>query len=272
MSYATVMVHVDLDSPSEARTRLSLKFADQFDSTLIGAAAIGIPPVAIEGAEAAAQIIDEEYDAVRSRLARAENAFRRIASGSKKLAEWRSDIQFPTDFLRQEANAADLIVVGRERTSASLYYSLDPGALILNAGRPILAVPKTVESIDARSVVVAWKDTREARRALQDCLPFLHEAENVFIVEVTEKDNESPEQGLSGVSHYLTRHRIKATTRIIGCSGGTPATALLSFSKEHEAGLLVAGAYGHSRLGEWMFGGVTRELLQTCPICCLLSH
>lgn len=272
MAYATVMVHVELDSPSEARVRLAQTFADQFHSTLIGVAAAAVPPlagdIAIPG-----EIIDEEHQALRSRLAQQEEAFRQIAGNAKKLAEWRSGIEPPTDFLARQARTADLVIIGRERLSSNIYSSLDPAALILAAGRPVLVVPTSLDLLDARSVLVAWKDTREARRALQDSLPFLHEAEHVFVVAVTEDEKDSSfEQSLADVLRYLTRHRINATARTIAASGGTVASALLSFARENHVGLLVAGAYGHSRLGEWVFGGVTREVLRTSPICCLLSH
>lgn len=273
MAYATMMVHVDPESSSDGRTRLALGLANQFETILIGAAAKAIPPVVVEGTVIEAQLSDEEYEALRSCLAREEGAFRRLTNGSRKPTDWRSGIEPPTDFVAREARAADLVIIGRDQLSVNLYHSLDPAGLILRVGRPVLTVPKGVESIDTKSVLVAWKDTREARRAVQDSLPFLHEAEKVFIAEVCEAGAEQESRArVLDVAHYLTHHRIKATVEIIQYSETSAAGELIRFAEDNRIDLMVAGAYGHSRLGEWIFGGVTRDLLKTSPICCLLSH
>ena len=86
-----------------------------------------------------------------------------------------------------EARCADLIVVEKGK-SDDIYRTLDIGAAILGAGRPFLVVPAAVKSLTADHVVIGWKDTREARRAVQDALPFLHEAKRVTIMEICEKD------------------------------------------------------------------------------------
>jgi nucleotide-binding universal stress UspA family protein len=74
------------------------------------------------------------------------------------------------------------------------------------------------------------------------------------------------------VVRYLTRHRINANSRAVLQQHGSSAAELVKFAQEDGADLLVTGAYGHSRLGEWIFGGVTRGLIATSPICCLMSH
>jgi nucleotide-binding universal stress UspA family protein len=74
------------------------------------------------------------------------------------------------------------------------------------------------------------------------------------------------------VGHYLTRHRVKLGVRVVAHDGTTAADELVRLAGEEHADLIVAGAYGHSRLGEWMFGGVTRSLLASCPVCCLFAH
>jgi nucleotide-binding universal stress UspA family protein len=77
---------------------------------------------------------------------------------------------------------------------------------------------------------------------------------------------------MDDVARYLERHRISGGPRVILHQNGSGAAALIRVAAEEGADLLVAGAYGHTRLGEWMFGGVTRDLLATSPICCLMSH
>jgi nucleotide-binding universal stress UspA family protein len=180
-------------------------------------------------------------------------------------------VNFPNDFVAQEARAADLLVVGQ--TPAAAYRFLETGSLLLNAGRPVLVVPKDVASLVARRVVVAWKDTRESRRAIRDALPFLRLAESVFLVEVAAwgaDANALPR--LKDVGRFLAQHQISNVTERVLPDEPIAGDVLLRFAQEQFADLIVSGAYGHSRLGEWIFGGVTRELLIHSPVCCLFSH
>jgi nucleotide-binding universal stress UspA family protein len=84
--------------------------------------------------------------------------------------------------------------------------------------------------------------------------------------------NASAQEHIDDVARYLTRHRISGGLRAILHQEGSPAAQLIRLARDEGADLLVAGAYGHSRLGEWMFGGMTRDLLATSPFCCLMSH
>jgi nucleotide-binding universal stress UspA family protein len=121
--------------------------------------------------------------------------------------------------------------------------------------------------------MIAWKDTRESRRAVADALPFLRRADDVMLVEVCEHGAEAQsEQHIGDVANYLARHQIKVAAKAFLHTERPVAEELLRFARDERADLIVSGAYGHSRLGEWIFGGVTRDLLATSPLCCLLSH
>jgi nucleotide-binding universal stress UspA family protein len=187
--------------------------------------------------------------------------------------EWRSGLDFPTDFVTRAARAADLIVIGREWTPLDPYRSLDPGGLILRAGRPVVVAPRGITSLSARNIMVAWKDAREARRAVRDALPFLQQAQSILLVEVVETGMEQQAlQCLKDVRHFLERHHIKPISERVRAAEVTVSDTLLKLVQEARIDLIVAGAYGHSRLGEWIFGGVTRDLLAASPVCCLFSH
>jgi nucleotide-binding universal stress UspA family protein len=169
----------------------------------------------------------------------------------------------------REARAADLLIIGRRHSRDDA----DPGVIVLRAGRPVLLVPDTVATLPLRRVVVAWKDTRESRRAVRDALPFLQEAKEVVLVEVGEDESQSQaKKNLADVAAYLVRHRVIVAAEVWRRPRGPVAAELLHVVQEEKADLIVAGGYGHSRLGEWIFGGVTRELLSASPVCCLLSH
>jgi nucleotide-binding universal stress UspA family protein len=190
-----------------------------------------------------------------------------------KQVEWRAALELPYELVWREARAADLIIAGTRHSGGAVHELVDPGAILLRAGRPILVAPATVGSPRLRRIVVAWKDTRECRRAVRDALPFLHQAEDVLIVGIDEGQSDNPAKGsLSDVAEYLRRHRVVAPRQLWQRARGPVGAELLHLVRDERADLIVAGGYGHSRLGEWIFGGVTHELLTSTPVCCMLSH
>lgn len=145
--------------------------------------------------------------------------------------------------------------------------------MLLKAGRPVLVVPEPVTSLSPKRIAIAWKDVREARRAVLDALPFLQKAESVMIVEVVEGGDEHRRvPPVQDVTAYLTLHGIDRIAQRVRPADVTVTEALLRLIEDKNIDLIVAGAYGHSRLGEWAFGGVTRGLLTRCASCCLFSH
>jgi nucleotide-binding universal stress UspA family protein len=260
MSYAVMMVHIDVDDGSDARLRLAADLAKRFSATLIGTSA------ALVSAESA------DGRVVASLTAR-EEAFRKLASAAGIKHEWRAVNDLPDDVLAREARAADIVIVGRVAPSASVLHAVDPGRAVLRAGRPVLIVPPAVDNLRAERIVIGWKDTREARRAVSDALPLLHEAKHVRIVEIRHSgDDAQAQHRLDDVAHYLMRRRVAADTKLLTQADDDVGGALMQVTAEEGADLIVAGGYGQSRLGEWVFGGATRRLLSTSPVCCLLSH
>jgi nucleotide-binding universal stress UspA family protein len=273
MSFAAMMVHVDVAEPRDGRIRLAAGLSARFHSTLIGATAWELTPPLMYGGvvvdtEPTSGLLQEMSD----QLAQVGKHFGMVV-GPGQPTEWRAAIDSPTEFLVRGARAADLIIIGRERPPGDLYRTLDPGATILRAGRPVLVVPNGMDSLKAERVVVGWKDTREARRALRDSLPLLREAVSVAVVEILPRGDEKPAQThIDDVAQYLARHHIAATIRQPEHAAGSVAGELIRVAQKIDADLIVAGGYGRSRLGEWIFGGVTQGLLAASPVCCLLSH
>lgn len=271
MSYATLMVHVDVVGDLGAHVKVAGELAEQFHAHLIGIS--GWAPTSVFLAEEALQdpmpSVPPLHE-MKSIMDIKGQQFQAAFSAHGRTVEWRSSLDFPSDYIAREARAADLLVVGRPSRNIDLLRSLDPGDLVLKAGRPVLLVPKDMVSFSAKRIAVAWKDTREARRAVADALPLLNMAENVIIAEVCADEFVTK---IEDISSYLYRHRIRASCeRLQPMQDTSTAECLLQFVQSQKIDMLVAGGYGHSRLGEWIFGGVTRALLRDSPICCLLTH
>jgi nucleotide-binding universal stress UspA family protein len=273
MSFKTLMVHVDLDGKLDGRVRLAAGLAGRLGASMIGLTAWA-PRPSFSGDGAVVESMPVEIDLqTMSEVLKARGAeFTAIAGPD---AQWRSALDLPDEFILKEARAADLLVVGslRHPVLRDPYRLVDPGTVLLKAGRPILLVPAGLAALSARRIAVAWKDSREARRAVQDALPLLRKAESVAIVEFAETGEEQAAQRrLADVSSYLARHGVSAHYERVRPIEATVTNALWHFVQDDNIDLIVAGGYGHTRLGEWIFGGVTRDLLTDPPACCLLSH
>jgi nucleotide-binding universal stress UspA family protein len=256
MSYAALMVYFDASAQAQARLRLAAGLADRFQAALIGVAGLpNLPPYSANAMDALAAI---------------ERKFRDAAKPCRNV-EWRGGPVWASILIAQEARAADLVIVGPVSDARDLSNAHHPGTIIIGAGRPVLFVPDGVDSLAARRVVVAWKDSRESRRANRDALPFLREAERVMIVEVSEQAAPG-RTSIDDVADYLKRHKVIVTTKSYLTTKKSVADEILRFSREENADLVVAGGYGRTLLGEWIFGGVTRDLLTHAPVCCLFSH
>jgi nucleotide-binding universal stress UspA family protein len=279
MSYASMMVHVEADSTSsDARLDLAVALAGRFQAMLIGAAARGIrvPPVDfVGGAILVDEMIAADEEEIRAELRAAEESFRRGTCGKTISTEWRSAIGVPAEILATESRAVDLVILGRDlqRLRAGPSRCPDPAEVMMAAGRPILVVPPGTGSLAARHIVVGWKDTREARRAIWDALPFLKRAEAVHVTEVASGSelNEAARRAADIVAH-LERHQVRASAEVRTRREASAADELILVAQQHAADLIVVGGYGHARAREWIFGGVTRGLLTRSPMCCLFSH
>lgn len=175
------------------------------------------------------------------------------------------------------ARYADLSVlagVPRDPSAAEIVHGFF-SMLLMGSGRPVLSIPAGhLMEFPPKRAMVAWRSRREAARALHDALPLLRTAASVDAVRVEAQDGRPDEDAQAGadVASHLARHGLEARVTTLQRQGRSVAAALLRHAEESEAQLLVAGGYGHSRLREWVLGGVTRELLENARIPILFSH
>jgi len=274
MSYATIMVHQSVDGTNDSRLSIAVDLARRFNAKLIGVAACAVRPSAYGGGAFMDSIVSELRPITQKRLNEAADRFRRGSEGRLKRIEWREALAKPTMYVAEQARAADLIVTGAARDGVYLdpLTELDPGELIMEVGRPVLVVPPEIDQFYAKHIVVAWKDTREARRAILDSLPLLKMATDVTVVEIAEHaDMNAATRSGEDVAEWLKRHGVCAGANAV-VADDKPFYALAALLEQNAGDLIVAGAYGHSRVQEWVFGGVTRDLLMKSRCCCLFSN
>ena len=274
MTYAVVMAALELDTPPIGVLAAATKVSAMFDARLIGVAAgeCSMSPYYAEGAVAERFIAAAEAE-LKGELKMLEQTFRKASSGRSDQTIWRSAEKLPGKHILAAARGADLIVVARPSEGANFMRAPDVGDLLMHAGRPVLVVPPVADHFAFNRVVVAWKDTREARRAVSDALPMLKAAREVHLLCVHEPEREEAAAmaGADEVANWLSQHGVKALA-VSGPDYGTVGKTIEQFADEQECDLIVAGAYGHSRFTEWLLGGVTRHLLRASKHSVLFSH
>ena len=144
-------------------------------------------------------------------------------------------------------------------------------AALINSGRPLLILPSVPISALPDTVVIAWKATPEAARAVTAAMPFLSLAKQIVIMTVAEDETTIEEEGAARLMANLRWDGFPASVRRLPPSAQGAAETLLAAAREHAA-LLVMGGYGHSRLREWIFGGFTQRILRAAEIPVLIAH
>lgn len=278
MTYSTVMVHMDVGSANDAVLRVAATFAERFKASVIGIAACQPVPVMYSDGCTSGDMIQADLVELAKETAEAEASFRAALHGRTVGLTWRSITgRVPlADYIAQEARAADIIITGPDLGWSALDASrrVAVSDVVLHAGRPVLIVPSKAEELSLENVVVGWTDTREARRAITDALPLLKRATRVSVVEIAaaDADDVAAAQGrLVDVVAWLGRHGV-VSEPIAAVSIGDDAAQLQAIAEDKRAGVMVAGAYGHNRLREWVLGGVTRDILVRPARCSLVSH
>lgn len=170
------------------------------------------------------------------------------------------------------ARVNDLSILDAETATLNVDRGLIETALF-DSGRPVLVVPPGHASFSGARIVIAWDGGASAARAVADALPLLRAAEAVEIVSVTgEKDLADAVPGVE-LGPHLSRHGVDVSVKTVPLGKGRDvAQALQDEAQEFGADLLVSGGYRHSRLREWLLGGVTQSLLKNGKVPLFMCH
>ena len=272
MSIRSILVNLDVDHPSPGLLAAAIDLARRFDARLSGFAAAQppAPEVPIAAGAVAASWYDTNRAEVEARLEGLEGEFMAVVPQSIR-GKFISYVDPPTPSLIAAASSADLLLLsGSAGRSSNPARQVDVGELMLGAGRPVLLAAAGVARIETEKALIGWKDTREARRAVADALPFLQLSRQVVVATVSEGDRSVERASLEGVIAWLATHNVEATGEIFPATG--PSGSLADIARLQNVTMLVTGGYGHSRLRERLFGGMTRSLLAEQSISRLFSN
>lgn len=275
MSYKTILVHIDSDQRCATRVDIAIRMAMQHKAHLVAlyAQAPFFPPGYL--LEAGPAIVEAHDKAAKEDLARtAEDFTQQVSALGFKNVEWRTTLDHPVAAVTEHAQYADLVIISQSDPAARAAGGEDfPARVVLAAGRPVLLLPYigSFPTLGNR-ILVAWNASHEATRAVTDAIPLLRLADKVVLMSIDPEHDASASLPIEDIVHHLARHGVHVEVMKGQGADIDVGNELLSRTADLGSDLLVMGGYGHSRLREWVLGGVTRTLLESMTIPVLMSH
>lgn len=277
MSYCDILVHVDNSEACRARIATAIALAVRCGARLHGCCVVRPENLAFYGEGAiAGDIIQAALQREDEDLASAESRFREAVKGAGLVTECTAVKGDPGQVLSQSAGNVDLTVVGQPDGDDPRCTSTGVAASVaFGAAAGVLVHPFRGEfpSVGKR-VLIAWDGSREAQRAVFEALPLLRDAEHVEVISVLTEalPGDAGDEPAREICARLGRRGIEAHAHYVSAADEAAGETLLTRCTDQRADLLVLGAYGHSRLREFLLGGVTRTVLRDHKIPVLLAH
>jgi nucleotide-binding universal stress UspA family protein len=237
-----------------------------YEPVIPGSLLGGIPTDLIEAQR------EENSKLARAAVARFDAATQKAGvSAESRILD--ASIEGAADLFGRIARRFDISVVGQARPKEGATEELLIEGALFESGRPVVVVPFVqTQGIRLERVLVCWDGSRPATRAIADALPFLQRAKAVDIVAVSGERGKGRELAGTNMARHLARHDVTVELKRVNAGDGDVATAIRSHAAERGAQFMVMGGYGHSRLREFILGGVTRTILTSSTIPVLMSH
>jgi nucleotide-binding universal stress UspA family protein len=279
MKLCEILVHLDQSSRAQARLDIAASLARQHGAhlTALQVIDVAIPVMAMAdgggGGAVIAELMEQMRQAALAAGVKLKAAFEAALAREGIMGEWRQVEGTTPENLALHGRYADLLVLGQDDPESDSAGLLE--TVLFDSGRPVLAIPfaGNFKSIGKR-VLIGWNASREATRALHDALPLIAKADTatVFLANPKRGLGAHGEEPGADIARHLARHGLKVEVAKAVADDVADSALLLNHASDMGADLLVMGAYGHSRLREFILGGVTRSLLREMTIPVLLSH
>ena len=278
MKLCDILVHIDQSPRAQMRLDIAAELARQHGAHLTALQVIDVAmPVMALGDGGGGAVIAELMEQMRQSAlvagVKLKVAFEAALARDGIMGEWRQVEGTTREILALHGRYADLLVLGQDDPESDSAGLLE--AVVFDSGRPVLAIPfagsfKTI----GKRVLVGWNASREASRALHDALPLIAKAETatVFLANPTRGLDGHGEEPGADIARHMVRHGLKVEVAKVIADDVPDSALLLNHASDMGADLLVMGAYGHSRLREFILGGMTRSLLREMTVPVLLSH
>ena len=276
MVFKTILAVTGIDQ-SDDDLRLIAGLCDETNAhmSVLVLALAAPPPVGEYAAMASTGWVEERQADIKRLEERTAvvTSFLAARQTSADIANAYPEIVSADDVIGRRARYADLTLLGPELLATETLKQKAIEGALFSSGRPLLLLPEgSKATLRPKRVLVAWDGRMEASRALRESLDLLVNADEVRLALVDPAESEFGEEPGADAATYLARHGIKVAVDRLPRSGRTVADVLGRHAVDMAAELLVMGAYGHSRLRERIFGGVTKSMLDEPPLPILMAR
>jgi nucleotide-binding universal stress UspA family protein len=244
-------------------TAIACEARIELPGTILGSALIDLPAIAAEEAKKSSANVADLY-------ARVEAEAKKRGINTETISEKLFTGDIPHT-LAEYARFRDLTIL--PIPNGDDLDQLYAETVIFESGRPVLVIPAvwyTPFRLD--TAVIAWDFSKTAARAIADANPLLLKTKVVHVVTVTNEKQIETQRSATELARHLAHHGIKVNIDTVGAAGHDIGTALRSYCTSRNADLLIMGAYGHSRIREFVLGGATRSMLSDPTLPVLMSH
>jgi nucleotide-binding universal stress UspA family protein len=272
-----IVVNLTGGAPQEFAADYAISLATLFEAHIAGVGFIyepvipgslmgGIPTDLIEAQR------EENTKAAKAATNRFETAARQ-AGLSAEVRILDASVAGAADLFGRIARRFDVAVAGQARPKEGASEELLIEGALFESGRPVIVVPYVqTRAVTLDRVLVCWDGSRPATRAIADALPFLRRAKAIDIVAVSGERGKGGELAGTNMARHLARHGLEVALKRLAAGNVDVPSAIASHAVETGADFMVMGGYGHSRLREFILGGVTRTILTSSAIPVLMSH
>ncbi len=272
-----IVVNLSVSEGESATADYAVSLAAMLEAHIAGIAFVYDPIVPVSGmGYIPPEVIETQQ--VESQAA-AQAAIDRFNAGTKRAGVSAEPLMLNAslagagDQFGRIARRFDLAIVGQAPPERSALEEMIAESALFDSGRPVIMVPYIQKApVKLDRVMVCWDGSRPAARAIGDALPLLERAARVEVVIVTNERGKQDEiQGVD-MGQHLARHGLNVEVERITGGDIDVADALLSHAADSSADFIVMGGYGHSRLREFVLGGVTHSILRSMTVPALMSH
>jgi len=280
MAYQTILVYLSDKKSAERVLNTAISLAVRHDAHLIGLHVASVFHVySTVAVDLTAEILDAQKKALEVEAAGIKKIFDKMTKKEAIECEWRSlqvNSTMVSAVVINHARCTDLVVAAQsdhDYDDNNAIRILEQ--LLIDTGRPVLMVPYAGEHTDfGHNITIAWNASRESARAVASAMPMLKRAEKVTVLWVNPQSETGEVMNVPGseIATCLSRHGINVETDFSRTKLPEVGDEILSRLADNQSDMLVMGAYGHSRLREFIFGGASRHLLEHMTVPVLMTH
>lgn len=269
MAIKDLLVYLDNDTECKQRIESAIELCQQQQAHLVGVYSYRIitTPSYI-GAGMPIALAESNSSWSRSMLESVETLFNTCLEEAEITGEFRAVDRGIFEAIETHARYADVLVLPQEYNNEGLNEHFSIGSALISSPCPVLMLPnQNSTSLSARKALLAWDDSRESARAVQALLSLQFQLDKIDVVSIAEKPTVAID-----IAQHISRHGVEAEAHVIEDNDAKACDRIQQMAATLGSDVIAMGAYGHSRIKQWVIGGATQRMTKTATLPVLFAH